>query len=225
MQRLARVACQDEVMPRPRQHANLSRSTIGAAATELIEEVGHAAFSIRRLGAALGCDPMTLYQYVSGKDDVLSIVVDSVFAEVEVPSDELATGEWLLQLSTCVRSAFIAHPQVMPLIGHRLLPGGPAEQELLDHVVGRLAAQPHALSLADRVNAVIGGLIGYVMLELSVPSQETEQQGASSLVNIAEHASELDGRIFGSRALNSVVLLPGGFEVLMHAIIARVVES
>jgi AcrR family transcriptional regulator len=210
-------------MSRPRQHSNLSRETIGAAAMGLIEEVGPVAFSIRRLGAALGCDPMTLYQYVGGKDDVLSIVVDLVFEEVDVPDHTLPIAEWLLLLTSRVRSAFIAHPQVMPLIGHRLLPGGPAEQQLLDHVVGRLAAHPHSLLLADRVNAVIGGLIGYVMLELSVPSQESEAQGSSSLVNIAEHASELDGKIFGSRALNTIVLLPGGFELLMNAIVASVV--
>jgi AcrR family transcriptional regulator len=206
-------------MARPRHHL-LSRETIGAAAVAQIERNGLAKFSIRSLGSELGCDPMTLYQYVKNKDDVLAIAVDAVFAEVVLPDASLPPNVWLLATAHSIRDAFIRHPQIMPLLGHRLLPAGPAELHVLDRLVGCLAARPHELPLADRLNAIIGGLIGYITLELSAPSNASGQD-ASGYEHLVAHADELDGRIFGTRSIDATILLPEGFEVLITTLIDR----
>jgi AcrR family transcriptional regulator len=192
-----------------------------------IERDGLNAFSVRRLASELGCGPMTIYQYVSGIDDILAAAVDSVFETVDIPKQKASKKgsqkEWLLLLSQRVRNVMIAHPNMTPVIGLRLLPGGIAEQRILDAVVGCLAEHPHPRSLADRLNAFLGGLIGYVMMELSTPPSEQQQREQFNLPNLAAHAKELDGRVIGARSLTTVSLLPGGFELLMGAVISDIV--
>lgn len=210
-------------MSRPRLHQHLSRKFIGDAAVVCIERDGLEAFGVRRLASELGCGPMTLYQYVSGIDDILAAAVDSVFEMVEIPRRKASQKAWLLLLSQRVRNVMIAHPNMTPVIGLRLLPGGIAEQRILDAVVGCLTERPHPRPLADRLNAFLGGLVGYVMMELSTPPKEHQQREHFTLPNLVAHAGEIDGRAIGTRSLSTVSLLPGGFELLMGAVIGQIV--
>jgi len=51
-----------------RVSVDLSHDSIRAAALALIDRDGLAAFSIRKLGAELGCEGMALYWYYASKD-------------------------------------------------------------------------------------------------------------------------------------------------------------
>jgi AcrR family transcriptional regulator len=188
-----------------------------------IERDGLNAFSVRRLASELGCGPMTIYQYVSGIDDVLAAAVDSVFETVDIPNRKASQKAWLLLLSQRIRNVMIEHPNMTPVIGLRLLPGGIAEQRILDAIVGCLAEHPHPKPFADRLNAYLGGLIGYVMMELSTPPSEQQQREQFNLPNLVAHAKELEGRVIGARSLTTVSLLPGGFELLMGAVISEII--
>jgi TetR/AcrR family tetracycline transcriptional repressor len=69
--------------PRAGQEA-LSRDRILDAALRLVDEEGMGALSMRRLGAELGVNPMSIYHHVPGKDAVISGLVELVFSGMQV---------------------------------------------------------------------------------------------------------------------------------------------
>ena len=56
------------------------------AAVAYADREGLGSLSMRRLGEELGVEAMSLYTYVSGKDDLLDGMVDIVFGEIDVPA-------------------------------------------------------------------------------------------------------------------------------------------
>jgi TetR/AcrR family transcriptional regulator, tetracycline repressor protein len=69
--------------PRAGQEA-LSRGRILDAALRLVDEEGMGALSMRRLGAELGVNPMSIYHHLPGKDAVISGLVELVFSGMRV---------------------------------------------------------------------------------------------------------------------------------------------
>ena len=62
----------------------LSRGRILEAALRLVDEEGMGALTMRRLGAELGVNPMSIYHYLPGKDAVISGLVELVFSGMRV---------------------------------------------------------------------------------------------------------------------------------------------
>ena len=60
----------------------LTREQIVAAAITLLDAEGVDSFSMRRLGAALGADPMSIYHNIPTKAALFDAVVDAVWAEI-----------------------------------------------------------------------------------------------------------------------------------------------
>ena len=69
--------------PRAGQEA-LSRGRILDAALRLVDEEGMGALSMRRLGAELGVNPMSIYHHLHGKGAVISGLVELVFSGMRV---------------------------------------------------------------------------------------------------------------------------------------------
>src|SRR6202035_3548752 len=67
----------------------LSRARVLQAAVALADEAGLDAFSMRALAQELGVVPMALYKHVANKDELLDGMVDLVFSEIELPSENL----------------------------------------------------------------------------------------------------------------------------------------
>ncbi|WP_067870017.1 TetR/AcrR family transcriptional regulator [Nocardia vermiculata] len=61
-----------------------SRDELTAAAIELADQGGLAAVSTRRIARRLGVSQSALYRYVSGRDDVLDLMVDAAAGEIDV---------------------------------------------------------------------------------------------------------------------------------------------
>src|SRR4029450_12817133 len=59
---------------------HLTRERVLASALALIDEGGLAGFSIRSLGAALGCEPMSIYHYFPSKAHLQDALVDDALA-------------------------------------------------------------------------------------------------------------------------------------------------
>ena len=71
----------------------LSSARVLQAAVALADEAGLQAFSMRGLAQELGVVPMALYKHVANKEELLDGMVDSVFGEIELPSEDL---DWRL---------------------------------------------------------------------------------------------------------------------------------
>ena len=89
-----------------------SRQKIAEAALRIADEEGFEAVSMRRVAAELGAAPMTLYNYVRTKNDLIALMHDAIMGEVLVPEDQLP-DDWRAAVTTIagrVRAALVRHP-------------------------------------------------------------------------------------------------------------------
>jgi AcrR family transcriptional regulator len=99
----------------------LTREATLLAALEIIDEDGIEGLSMRRLGRALGRDPMSLYRHATTKAELLAGVADLVLSDLSV---DTADGDWPAQLRAFAhqfRELALAHPNVIPLLVTRPL--------------------------------------------------------------------------------------------------------
>lgn len=103
-------------MALPTARAPLNRSRVLRAALDLIDDAGLEALSMRKLGAALGVEAMSLYNHVASKEDLLGGVADLLLEMVELPerSDDLRAD--IHRLCQAVRAVGVAHPHAFPLL-------------------------------------------------------------------------------------------------------------
>ena len=103
--------------------ARLDRRRIFGAAIAMIDQDGLRSLTMRKLGTYLGVEGMALYHYVSGREELLDGIVESVVDELYGDPDvHLSAPQWqeyLQRLAHGVRRIALAHPQVFPLVATR----------------------------------------------------------------------------------------------------------
>lgn len=103
----------------------LSREFILDAATSFIDQEGLRQLTMRKLGAWCGVEAMALYRYVSGRDELITAIVDRVIDTLyddQLRSRREEDGGWqdyLQRLAHGVREIALAHPELFPLIATR----------------------------------------------------------------------------------------------------------
>ncbi|MGW5520467.1 TetR/AcrR family transcriptional regulator [Nocardia africana] len=154
-------------MPAPRK---FTREQLQAAALALVDDQGLSGLTMRSLAASLGTGPMTIYNYVDGREGLEQLVTEAVMSEARWECERsdgwedevlcVAEGMW-----TAVR----AHPQAIPLILTRrsldLTTLRPAEALL--EALARSGRSGIELLVAFRV--VSGYITGYAQAELAGP--------------------------------------------------------
>jgi AcrR family transcriptional regulator len=150
--------------PRP----GLSKAHILEVAMALADESGVRALSMRQIGEHLGVRAMSLYNYVSGKDELLSLMVDHVFDQVQLT---FPLANWSTSLRSTAISAhdcFLAHPWACELT---LTPGSieisPARLRYMESLLARLRSagfSPHDAS--HGYHALDSHTLGYTLWEL-----------------------------------------------------------
>ncbi len=105
----------------PSDRVPLDRARIVAAGIDYVDANGLAGLTMRRLGADLGVEAMSLYRYVSGRDELLAAIVDHVIDEVGLDPDIITAPEhgwqdFLQRLAHGFRRVALAHPHVFPLV-------------------------------------------------------------------------------------------------------------
>ena len=110
--------------PSPSAKVPLDRDRIIAAAISFIDESGLPGLTMRRLGAMLGVEAMSLYRYVPGREALLDGVVEGVMEEMRHDEDVLDAPrdgwqDFLQRLAHGVRRVALAHPRVFPLVASR----------------------------------------------------------------------------------------------------------
>src|SRR2546426_11085803 len=95
----------------------LTTERIVEAAVELIDRGGLEALSMRRLGAALGVEAMSLYRHFPSKTALLEAVVGRLLAELLLPVPGSAPWQALFRaLARDYRQLLLRHPNAIPLL-------------------------------------------------------------------------------------------------------------
>ncbi|GGV73212.1 MULTISPECIES: TetR/AcrR family transcriptional regulator [Streptomyces] len=145
------------------QPSGLDLERITEASVRLLDAEGMAKFSMRRLAAELNVTAMSLYWYVSSKDDLLELALDATFGELRLP-DEQHDEDWRKQLRDLAgeyRALLVRHPWLSPLVGS-FLNIGPNHVAFSDavHRIIRRTGLPED-RLAGAISAVFRFVYGY----------------------------------------------------------------
>ncbi|WP_329480518.1 TetR/AcrR family transcriptional regulator [Kribbella sp. NBC_01484] len=89
----------------------LSREQIVQTAMATLDAEGLAGLSIRKLAAKLGAGATSLYWHVPTKDDLIDLLIDEIWSEVDVPDPELVGWRnGALLLGHSLRATVLRHP-------------------------------------------------------------------------------------------------------------------
>jgi len=116
----------------------LTRGRIIEAAVAFADQRGVEALSMRKLGAELDVEAMSLYNHVANKDDIYDGMIDFVFASIPLPDPD---ENWKVAVRTvgmAAMDAFTLHAWTVTLVMAR---GnmGPSALRFTDRVLGVLS--------------------------------------------------------------------------------------
>ncbi len=99
----------------------MSRELVLSTALEIIDRDGVEGLSMRRLGQALGRDPMSLYRYAPTKAALLDGVAELVLDHLTLDTTDDDWAGQLRAVARAFRALALAHPHVVPLLVTRPL--------------------------------------------------------------------------------------------------------
>jgi AcrR family transcriptional regulator len=100
---------------RSRTPLGLDRSAILDAAFGLLNEAGEEGFSVRKVGAVMGIDPMTVLHHFQSKEELLRQIADRALGSIELPP---LSGKWqtdLKNVAVAYRQLAHRHPRLFHL--------------------------------------------------------------------------------------------------------------
>jgi AcrR family transcriptional regulator len=115
----------------------LDRAAIVAAATAEMDEHGEAGFSLRRVAARLGRDPMAVLYHLGSRENLERAVAEALNAEVPMPDAALPWRARLAALADAYRALARRHPRAFPLL-LRFWATGPSDYALAEAVYAAL---------------------------------------------------------------------------------------
>jgi AcrR family transcriptional regulator len=171
----ARTARRHEADP------DLTRERIVAAAIRVADTEGLTQLSMRRIATELDAAPMSLYRHISGKDDLLMSMMDSVLGEDPLPARP--PDGWRAQLELTSRlqwRGFRRHPWLAPALSitrPQLLPNGMRHTEWALRALSGLG-----LSIQEMMNIHITlfSHIRGLALNLEAEAQAEQDSGLTS---------------------------------------------
>lgn len=196
----------------------LTRERIVDAAIELIELHGSHALSMRRLGADLGVEAMSLYHYVAGREDLVEAIGDRI---LEPLHDVDLEGGWRLaadRFATAVRAIAVARPATFRLVGVEPFDSAPSLRPV-ERLVASFIAEGFEPADALGIYRVVAAYArGYALAEATGFTVDAAQpRGRERLAAL----SPQDFPILGGRARELAALGPeSGFRRGLEALLA-----
>lgn len=98
--------------PAPAPRTTLTPQRIAKAAVGIADADGLDAVTMRRLATELGVAPMAAYRYVSGKNELLELMVDHVYGGLDLPEKSADWREAMRTLALRIRDVLLKHSWV-----------------------------------------------------------------------------------------------------------------
>ncbi|MFC5180648.1 TetR/AcrR family transcriptional regulator C-terminal domain-containing protein [Actinomadura harenae] len=185
----------------------LTRDRVLDAALALVDRDGPAKLSMRRLGAELGVEAMTLYHYVPNKDALLDGLVERVIAGAR-PRPGPGLG-WIADFARSLRRELLAHPRVVSLLASRPI-GTPGGLDMIEEALASLAdIGLTPLESLGLLNTVATFTVGHVLAEVpaghepELPDLEKHPRVAQAVADGLGTPSDHEARF--ERALTAIL--------------------
>ena len=161
--------------------AGLSKQRVVVEAVRIADREGVGGLSMRRLAGVLDAGAMSLYHYVSSKEELLDAMVDVVFEEIELPPEGTDWQSAMRRRSVSARQVLARHPWAIGLMESRTSPG-PANLRHREAVTACLRRAGFTVLMATHANWLLDSYVyGFALQEASLPFDT-----AGELVNMVE---------------------------------------
>ena len=176
------------------ERAGLSRGLILDAAVALVDSDGLDGLTMRKLGAALGVEAMTLYHYVPNKAALLDGLVEWVMqhsATAPALADGLSWDRLLRRYAETLRTTLLGHPGVLPLLFSRPAVT-PQTLKAVENGLRVLTEAGFALPRAlDMINVLSIFVVGHAMAEAGIAELSRRGDPGSAAALAQLEASDL----------------------------------
>lgn len=153
----------------------LSKQRVVADAIRIADREGVDGLSMRRLARELGAGAMSLYHYVANKDELLDAMIDVVFGEIELPTEESDWQTAMRRRSMSARQVLARHPWAISLMESRTTPG-PANLRHREAVIACLRMAGFSIVMATHANWMLDSYIyGFALQEASLPLESADE--------------------------------------------------
>jgi len=157
----------------------LSSARVLQAAVALADEAGLEAFSMRGLAQELGVVPMALYKHVANKEELLDGMVDIVFSEIELPSEDLDWRTAMRRRAISTREALKRHSWAIGMMESRN--PGPANLRSHNAVMGCLRKAGFSFKMAIHAYSLQDAYIyGFALQEKDLAFETSDSAGQAA---------------------------------------------
>ncbi|MEV4636634.1 TetR/AcrR family transcriptional regulator C-terminal domain-containing protein [Actinoplanes sp. NPDC049548] len=163
----------------------MDRDTVVRAALKLLDEVGLAGLSLRRLAKDLGVQAPTLYWYFKGKQELLDQMAAAAMNKPSaepMPEPGDSWDAWLAWMARGMRQAMLAHRDGALLVTQASPPDD--QWDALEIIVAALVKS--GFTPVDAIRG-IGTLTNFVTGTVLEEQQRTDQNGLAGRVDPATH--------------------------------------
>jgi AcrR family transcriptional regulator len=206
--------------PRRKERSSLTREQIVTQAIQLLDTEGSDALSMRRLAARLEAGATSLYWHVANRDELIELVIDEVYGELEVPDPDNPddAADWRAatrRFAHSMRATTVRHPWLVSVLEHLVAAYlGPNLTRGTEQMLGLFEAAGFELAEAERaLNTLSAYVLGMAISEAAWHSWlarhgQTPEDWAADAMRVADEATE------GYERLRQVVALYEGADPL-----------
>lgn len=199
----------------------LSKEAIAIAALRLVDRTGE--FTIAQVAGALGVRPSSLYNHVSGKEEIVDAMRSVVFREGSLVGSPESTdaGTWEQAVRALLgryRESFARHPRLIPLVTAYTVSSPEVMgmyDELAETLSGAGVTDGRLLDVITMCDSIVLG----AALDLAAPDEvwAVHQARSPALIAAIQHAGS--GRQRSDRAFELAL------DILIAGIASLVVEG
>src|SRR5688572_9944964 len=143
----------------------LTRGRILEVAVQLIDEHGIEGLTMRRLGAGLGVEAMSIYNHIPNKAALLDGIVEVLVTEIDLPSQQEDWAQRLKSLGRSYREVALRHPHCVPLLAMRPFSATPALEPVEIIFAALMEAGLDSAESVDAYRTMASFALGYSMTE------------------------------------------------------------
>lgn len=155
---------------------------------EIIDAEGTEAVSMRRIATELGTGAASLYAYVAGKDEVLTLAHDLVIAEIDIP--QLQGTDWQAMVRDWAWQVYrlYSRHQDIARLSFAEIPTGPRTLDVSERLLGGMLDSGIPVQLAawlvDRLALYVSAdaLEGWMMGQKLAPTDPKDRRSSGERV-------------------------------------------
>jgi AcrR family transcriptional regulator len=146
----------------------LTRDSILDAALVLLDREGLAGLSMRKLGAALGVEAMSLYNHIPSKDALLDGIHERILTSLAPPATARTWQSFVRHQALALHRALLTHPNAIPLFATRPAATSAAMDQLERYLEVLVRAGFKGVDALSIVQLVAQLVVGHAMWSTGV---------------------------------------------------------